>query len=45
MLGTTSGEVEYKSGKERRGATWDELFRGLEADAPGVSQQGCGLSL
>ena len=45
LMGSTSEVPDYKSGKERRGATWDELFAGLEADAPGVSQQGCGPSL
>lgn len=37
--------AEYVSGKEQRGATGPELLAGLEADAPGVSQQGCGFSL
>jgi hypothetical protein len=40
MMGSTSDDAEYVSGKERRGATWDEVFLGLETDAPGVSQQG-----
>lgn len=45
MGSTSDGGAKYVSGKERRGATWDELLRGLEPDAPGVSQQGFGPSL
>ena len=44
-LGGTTDEKVYASGRERRGNTWDELFEGLDADAPGVSQQGWGPSL
>merc|ERR1712100_888339 len=29
----------------QRGETWDELFSGLEADAPGIPQKGEGFSL
>mmetsp|Transcript_12757 Transcript_12757/g.31004 ORF Transcript_12757/g.31004 Transcript_12757/m.31004 type:complete len:375 (-) Transcript_12757:1150-2274(-) len=45
MMGSKSDDTEYVSGKEQRGATGPELLAGLEADAPGVSQQGCGFSL
>lgn len=34
-----------QSGRERRGDTWDELFAGLVADAPGAKQQGDGFTL
>jgi len=41
---TAEGEVK-KTGKERRGSTWDELFSGLSADVPGAKQQGEGFTL
>ena len=46
MMKATSadGDVE-KTGKERRGATWDEIFAGLAADVPGAKQQGEGFTL
>jgi hypothetical protein len=46
MMKATSadGDVE-KTGKERRGATWDEIFADLAADVPGAKQQGEGFTL
>lgn len=45
MKATTSEGEVTKTGKERRGSTWDELFTGLSADAPGAKQQGEGFTL
>ena len=40
----TDGERQMGP-RGRRGETWDELFAGLEADAPGIPQKGEGFSL
>ena len=45
MMGGTNADGDYVSGRERRGNTWNEIFAGLKADAPGVPQQGVGPSL
>ena len=46
MMKATSAEGEVpQTGKERRGDSWDALFAGLVADAPGAKQQGEGFTL
>ena len=40
----TDGERQMGP-RGRRGETWDKLFAGLEADAPGIPQKGEGFSL
>jgi uncharacterized protein YbjT (DUF2867 family) len=45
MKATNDGDGVQKTGSERRGSSWDELFAGLRADAPGEKQQGEGFTL
>ena len=46
MMKSTSADGEVpQTGKERRGDSWDALFAGLIADAPGAKQQGEGFTL
>ena len=46
MLKMTSAESEMKrTGSERRGSTWDDIFAGLTPDVPGAKQQGEGFTL
>ena len=45
MMGSTSSEVDYTSGKERWGATWQELFTGWQRARRGWRNRVAGLAL
>jgi len=45
MKATGDGDGVPRTGLERRGSTWDDIFAGLRPDAPGAKQQGEGFTL
>jgi len=45
MMGSTSSEVDFTSGKERWGATWQEMFTGWQRARRGWRNRAAGLAL
>lgn len=45
MKATVDADGVPRTGLERRGQTWDDIFTGLTPDAPGAKQQGEGFTL
>ena len=45
MKATGDADGVPRTGLERRGQTWDDIFTGLTPDAPGAKQQGEGFTL